>query len=354
MDISAVADLAPDLSGLEVALLLSLSAREHCLIETTEDAIHDVARELALISSNTFNLSFAILDCSSDTSLDNFCKEVLDSARGLPQSTRLRTDSLSNLSRLQTAQESDRLSGGNVVNVVLAKNFNHAPERIQLHALELVRSKKLVAQSATLNAPPDFLFVSLVARNSDQLHPRLNAHLNDHLFISHFHGPDDGYTYLEEGGGWLSDEKLSASSVLKKPDIQMEKKYPKVNSEALESFRQASKSVGVGADVARYIQDIVVFLRLSRGVAGTISSTANKHFQQFARLLSLLHGLDYLTPSIVALAARKVFRHRIIVARPEDDRSLQYGSDIKTVSMILGDVTPDSILDNVLELEGPL
>jgi hypothetical protein len=73
-----------------------------------------------------------------------------------------------------------------------------------------------------------------------------------------------------------------------------------------------------------------------------------------SRLLSLLHGLDYLTPSIAALAARKVFRHRIIVARPEDDRSLQYGSDIKTVSMILGDVTPDSILDNVLELEGPL
>lgn len=50
MDVSAVADLAPDLSGLEVAILLSLSAREHCLIETTEDAIHDIARELALVT----------------------------------------------------------------------------------------------------------------------------------------------------------------------------------------------------------------------------------------------------------------------------------------------------------------
>lgn len=53
--------------------------------------------------------------------------------------------------------------------------------------------------------------------------------------------------------------------------------------QALESFRQASKSVSVGADVARYIQDIVIFLRLSRGVAGVISSKASKHFQQFAR-----------------------------------------------------------------------
>lgn len=50
MDISTVANLAPDLSSLEVAVLLSLASREHCLIETTEDAIHDVAKELALVS----------------------------------------------------------------------------------------------------------------------------------------------------------------------------------------------------------------------------------------------------------------------------------------------------------------
>lgn len=49
MDISFIADLAPDLSNLEVALLLSLVAREPCLIETTENAIDDVAKELALV-----------------------------------------------------------------------------------------------------------------------------------------------------------------------------------------------------------------------------------------------------------------------------------------------------------------
>lgn len=49
MDISNIADLAPDLSNIEIAFLLSLVAQEHCLIETTEDAIHDVAKELALV-----------------------------------------------------------------------------------------------------------------------------------------------------------------------------------------------------------------------------------------------------------------------------------------------------------------
>lgn len=128
--------------------------------------------------------------------------------------------------------------------------------------------------------------------------------------------------------------------------------------------------------MVRYIQDIVVFLRLSRAVAGGISAKANNHFTRFAqyvetpdasyfewesrsrtmlyRLLAPLHGIDFVTPSIVALAARKVFRHRIVVATPGDDRSLQYGSDLGAVSNILADVTPDSILDGVLALEPPI
>lgn len=72
------------------------------------------------------------------------------------------------------------------------------------------------------------------------------------------------------------------------------------------------------------------------------------------RLLAVLHGIDFLTPSIVALAARKVFRHRIIVAKPEEDRSLQYGSDLQAVSQVLEYANPDSILDGVLTLEAPL
>jgi hypothetical protein len=74
----------------------------------------------------------------------------------------------------------------------------------------------------------------------------------------------------------------------------------------------------------------------------------------FSRLLAPIHGIDYLTPSIVALAARKVFRHRIVVAKPEDDRSLQYGSDLGAISQVLDNVTPDSILDGVLALEPPI
>lgn len=50
---------------------------------------------------------------------------------------------------------------------------------------------------------------------------------NEHLFISHFHGPDDGYIYLE-GSEWLSDGQLSTSSIIHKPK-NSEKKGVKVS-----------------------------------------------------------------------------------------------------------------------------
>jgi hypothetical protein len=71
--------------------------------------------------------------------------------------------------------------------------------------------------------------------------------------------------------------------------------------------------------------------------------------------LAPLHSLTYVTPSLVALAARKVYPHRIVVATPETERSMQWGSDYKTVVTMLEGITPDEIVDEVLStVEVPL
>ena len=61
-------DLAHKLSDLEVALLLSLIAREHPLIETTEACIGDVAQELALVCIYRvlLNMWHGVLGTSAD------------------------------------------------------------------------------------------------------------------------------------------------------------------------------------------------------------------------------------------------------------------------------------------------
>ncbi|EKV05734.1 GTP-binding protein rhoC domain protein [Penicillium digitatum] len=361
MDYTDLVDIARQQSDLEVAILLCLAAREHCLIETTSHCINDLAKELALIGSTTFNYSYCILDCSSATSIDDIFNDVLTPdarANYLPSRPWLNTGSPSKNSSYKSLGDYSKsptpfsLLSSNVVNVVIAKNFNFVSDDIQMHMLQLMRVGELVTESGTLSAPQDFLFIPLVARDSNQLQPPLKPHMNDNLFISHFHSQEDGYTYLEEND-WLSNGELSASSVIHNSKGKQTKNTT-ISPLVIDQLREKGASVSTNAEVIRYIQDIVVFLRLSRAVAGGVSANANVQFSRFARLLAPLHGIDYLTPSIVALAARKVFRHRIIVTPPGEDRSLQYGSDLRAVSVILADVTPDSILDGVLALEPPL
>ncbi|KAJ5315670.1 hypothetical protein N7476_005977 [Penicillium atrosanguineum] len=333
MDDPSLEDIVRQLSDLEVALFLCLVAREHCLIETTGDGIHDLAKELALVCSHTFDLSYSILDCSETTSIGDIQHEILTAdarkSQERPSYFRLKTASSSNLSLGMTPRDRSKSpipsllpTDINVVNIVIAKDFNLVDDDVQVQVLQLMRSKNLVTEMGFLNAPEDFLFIPLV---------------NEHLLISHFHNPSDGYVYLEEND-WLSDGQLSASSVIHTPKTH-EKKRAKIDHLAIDKIREASGSVTTSAEVAS---------------CWGVSAKAKNDFARFAEYLAPLHGIDYLTPSIVALAARKVFRHRIVVANPEDDRSLQYGSGLGAISSVLVDVTPDSILDGVLALEPPL
>ena len=101
--------------------------------------------------------------------------------------------------------------------------------------------------------------------------------------------------------------------------------------------------------VRRYVQDIIVFLRMHRAVAAGVSPQATKAFELLVRCLAPLHGLSYATPSLVALAAPKVYRHRLVLTAPEDERSLQYGSDPSAVRTFLKGLTPSMIIEDVLE-----
>jgi hypothetical protein len=67
-----------------------------------------------------------------------------------------------------------------------------------------------------------------------------------------------------------------------------------------------------------------------------------------SRYLAALHGLDFVTPSLVALAVKKVFPHRITIASPERERSMQFGSDITAVKHYLEGLTPELAIESVL------
>lgn len=59
--------------------------------------------------------------------------------------------------------------------------------------------------------------------------------------------------------------------------------YPKI----MDKLERASKVVTAGADIVRYQQDIIVFLRLSRAVAGGISVRSNIQFKTLSKYVEI-------------------------------------------------------------------
>jgi hypothetical protein len=100
-----------------------------------------------------------------------------------------------------------------MANVIIAKNLDEAPRQVQIQALELMRTKRLFTRTSVQNAPKRFLFIALLAGGEG---PRLAKHLNDYMFISHFHDPEDGFPNLED----MYDDGNSISSVVKRSPTQ--------------------------------------------------------------------------------------------------------------------------------------
>ncbi len=66
------------------------------------------------------------------------------------------------------------------------------------------------------------------------------------------------------------------------------------------------------------------------------------------RCLAPLHDLTYATPSLIALAAKKIFLHRIHIVRPEKERSMQWGSDLNAISALLEGIGAEDVIEEVL------
>lgn len=68
-----------------------------------------------------------------------------------------------------------------------------------------------------------------------------------------------------------------------------------------------------------------------------------------------LQGLEYVTPSLVAMAVKKIYAHRIQITMSHMERSMQWGSDLAAVHAVLEGVGPEQVIQDVLELvEAPL
>ncbi|KAK3952527.1 hypothetical protein QBC32DRAFT_141483 [Pseudoneurospora amorphoporcata] len=454
-------DKIHSLSDLELAVLLSLIAREHCLISTEPDFVEDLSKELCLTAVKTFGLTPVIVPCHSQMTLDEFAAALLvpvtppsspqpnnshnnyHTHRSVPSGSGSYFSKHNNVPGSSSSahppsqqQQQQQVRATQIANVILAQNLDHAPRAVQIQALELLRTRRLLSRTSVHTAPKQLLFVAVVGAESGG-QARVTHHLNDFLYLAHWHDPEDGFAYLEEQAeeGWASrmgimglgnndnngdggddsayakadDDRASidsGSSVVKRgtgtgmgsmtnsgiiqesyhsalggpgrfgsglgagaagPSLSPQLTFhsndltavdptsggpqPPLlsDSEIAHLAHLAQHDVSVDIDVRRYQMNIVAFLRMHRAVSGGVTPQATKHFEQLMRSLAPLHGLDFVTPALVGLAAKKVYLHRIeIVASPERERSMQWGSELSAVEAMLEGVGPEEVIEDVL------
>ncbi|KAF4494718.1 hypothetical protein FAGAP_9129 [Fusarium agapanthi] len=349
------------LSDLELALLLCLISREHCLVSTPSDAIDDLIQELQLVATKTFGLTWVVIDCTPSTTLEDFASALLLGNAASPSShspTASRHPDSYFTSRPSMSHPRTPLSpltpsgafASRIANVVFAKNLDRAPQAVQIQALELLRTRRIFTRTSVQTAPKQFVFIPVLEAASGG-EARVTAHLNDFLNIAYWHNPEDGFVNLEEADGGNDADTASTGSVVKRgPGEETSSDPPLIVESDISYLSTLSKEAQVDVEIIRYQMNIISFLRMHRAVAGGISPTATKHFGQLMRCLAALHRLDFVTPALVGLAARKVYLHRVQLTPPEKERSMQWGSRLEAVEALLEDIGPEDVIEDVLSM----
>ncbi|OTB18093.1 hypothetical protein K445DRAFT_55665 [Daldinia sp. EC12] len=377
------------LEDLDLAALLCLVSREHCIVSTEPDELDTLIQELRLVASQTFNLSSALVNCTPHTTLDDLAASIQLRPATPPPPPQLQppTPRTPSASR-RRGTESSYLHGRTatpttprhqnpftlatppqIANVILARNLDRAPKDVQIQCLELMRTRRILTRTSVQTAPKQFLFIAVLESTGAG---RLVSHLNDFFYVSHWHDPEDGFAHLEEqeeeeaeedrkGGETASLD--SASSVVRRSTADSISRassfaFPSITESDIATLALQARQVNQDVEVLRYQMNIVSFIRMHRAVApggGGATPLATKHLDQLGKCLAALHGLDFVTPSLVALAVKKIYPHRIRIAAPGQERSMQWGSDLSAIEALLEGMDAEYVIEDVLSIvEAPL
>lgn len=332
-----------DLGDLDLALLVSLVAEQHCIFSAAIDSIKSLQEELRLSCIETFGIKPALVACSPKTTVDEFNESLLVEADDSYEDAADRHDVL-NLPTFEVdySPSRDRSPGrfgsiGNtledrrIADVIIATGLDTSDESVQVQAFELINSRRIFTRSSMHVAPKDMLFIAILSKPK----AKLFRHLNDAFCMSHFHNAEDGLPHTE-----YPREKAGV---------------PRFDSEDIKDLRDTTNSVQLTAEIAQYLHNVVLFMRNSRYVKGGVTAAATRQLRCMSLALAPLHGLDYVPPSIVALAARKIYAHRLVLATPQTERSLLWGSDPEAIRELLEGVTVEDVIEDVLaSIETPL
>lgn len=198
-----------------------------------------------------------------------------------------------------------------LVPFLILRNVSSLSNECQALLLQLLQSGKTTYRGVTYTKPPGFVLLS-VSKNDVYMF----EYLRDEFFVYH-ECHVDSEVDISRLMQSISEERTATTPLMTVGDIK------KLHEKALQ--------VTIVAELLRYMQDIIVHIRCHRVVARAIKPRAVRDFSLFVRLMCVLNGSEYATPSVIAVAARKLLPSAVHIASPDFEPSLAYGSDYKLI-----------------------
>lgn len=212
---------------------------------------------------------------------------------------------------------------------LIFSNIDKLSRYLQAMVLGLLKTRKLSHNGETMILDTRVLVIGTFQKMEPTPTSRLIRHLSDHFLLMHS---------LDDEGDLKHAVKDGAKDLL---SPLTEDYFQKV-------LRDVSK-VRLIAEIRRYMQDIVVFLRTHRLVRSGVSPQAVKGFENLLKTLCVLHGYNFGTPSLVILAARIKFPLNLALCSPEDEPSIAYGGDVHLIGSWMKKWDADLVIEDVLE-----
>ncbi|KAG6115129.1 hypothetical protein E4U14_001045 [Claviceps sp. LM454 group G7] len=371
---------AQQLTDIELAILICLATDEHPILTTPGHNIDSLVYELCLLVPRVFQLTHVIIYCSPSTTPEDFASELL--VYSMPPSP-CSTDTPESI-----ALQRNRLTAGScIAHCIIAINFDLVPQIIQIQVLEMLRTKRILTRGAVLPVPQRFVFIPVMEADARGEVPRLTPHLHHSFAMSHWHDPEEGYVNMEADeireakiekrqrrqqqqqqqnqeeastsagrdiergeGTSAGDSVVRGESEDSESDGELDPLDFFITEAEILNLTDRSQSVHITADLKRYQMDIISHLRMHRALQDGISPIATIHFEKLMRCLATIHNLDYVTPELAALAAKKTYLHRMRITEAENERSMQWGSDMSAVEALLDGLRAEHIIDDVLRV----
>jgi hypothetical protein len=217
--------------------------------------------------------------------------------------------------------------GGKLGLAYVIEGIDQLPNVLQNVVLEIMRTKRLTYKEQTIQCGELFTIIG-ITKEKDTLLPLLNQE----FWFRQLYEPLTTVTNKQ----YPTSETLNASKVT-----------------YFISFKSRFSQVTIVPEIKRYIYDIVIHVRCHRCVSTGFPTRSITDLELLSQCLCVLFDREYVIPTVVKLACRKLIPFKIRMVAPDLEPTLQYGSDADLVKELLRRMTPKLVLEDVLRKVSP-